>query len=199
MQLRELMLKVVEHIDGWEWQGREEDQYWHLVHEDGATVGVWTSRGTSNPVEDQRLELYPRWPTHGSDVWRPDDPGWRTRRISVAGSRSPESIAKDIERRLLDGLPEVYAECVQNRDEFLAEKAMLARRAEVWAEKLGATVSKQEPHTFRIYRDGCCLDVECCRNGGINIKRHGWLSKRAGDAVLNALVLTFTLEETSCT
>jgi len=194
--VNEIMAQVAGFLDGWDWVERDvphssEYSYRELRHiESGAVVGAWSGSGHDEAREGGRIEFYPIWPRDEKNHdFRPDRDADTWNRITVSADRTPESIAKDIARRLLPGYVEMYLIKKAERDEWEAKVTKQQVAAVQWAAKFGTQPGTHSPETFHIHHDGCSLTIEISIDGGVRISRYGWLSKRVGAAVLRTLQL----------
>jgi hypothetical protein len=181
-QLRQIMSAVGEMLGGWTLRPRDDDDQsgWSRLDGPGGAeicggVGRWG-------IGPGRVEFTGGWPTSEEDgyrygPYRGEASSYKS--ITVALSRSAESIANDIERRFLPGYLAEYekrlADCGQ-RDEELREQNRVTRElaALVGADPLsqgGRSDTNGKPRDHFWGGTGSDLrKVEVCQSGGVRIE-----------------------------
>ena len=121
---------------GWEWTPAEEQQNPHGFHIDGPE-----GSGLFLRFRDGRINVSGRWPEHvNQHSFYPSNHGTDVLSdITVSASRSPEQVARDINKRYIPLYFPVFQKKKQERADYIARQAMRHERANELASLCGGS------------------------------------------------------------
>jgi hypothetical protein len=148
---------------------------------DGASVTLYVEADGPVLDPDERIEIAAGWPTYSNGERYHSD---RYLKITVSAKRSAESIAGEIERRLLPQYLPAYVRAVADIETREAEQAASKKCAEGLATIVGGTVYENQRGGFGITGGPECLAQISVRRSHIALQLTGL------DEVTAARILT---------
>ncbi|HEX7120611.1 MAG TPA: hypothetical protein VF212_17595 [Longimicrobiales bacterium] len=158
--IRPLAKAIAEHLDGFEvkalpngWDKDAEKTRARLVHKDGRVIGLILGTTRYGRAPEGKLHVYGEYGTDNGQPVQPQEVGAiryneSAPAINISAKKSPNRIAREIERRFLGEYTPIWQYCQEKICQYAEQREVVARRAEEIRLALGL-----EPPSVRLNYD----------------------------------------------